>query len=399
MKSYPQIDESVRPVLRVGMLRASRVWRRIAAGALLALCLGSLLAPSAWPAQRAWLIEEDGHAAKLDLARNTIIATKSLPLDRIFAEEIAVDPVRRNLFVPSGRQSKEVTVFDLKTLKSKGTVGFTADSAPTASGETIRFIFPPAGNVFFARWWNEKAAGGRGAVEVVTINARTFKTVARHATTPPLSERLMLDSTGRTLYSMMAQKPAHIDVFDLSDFSRASSIDLEAFIDRGAFARSIHDFGEGKLLFVENIKARRADPNRFSLFVFNVASGRITPKIQTGLGGDGRLLPHSSRLLFNERTDLTLDKSMVRAGVDFVYPGLIHVYDVTTGNRMGTVIVSGVHLGNLLAVSPTEDMCYYFSQDSSAQERKLSVIDLRSYTVVKELPLRRSDVRMIFFDE
>jgi hypothetical protein len=44
-------------------------------------------------------------------------------------------------------------------------------------------------------------------------------------------------------------------------------------------------------------------------------------------------------------------------------------------------------------------MCYYFSQDSSAQERKLSVIDLRSYTVVKELPLRRSDVRMIFFDE
>jgi hypothetical protein len=44
-------------------------------------------------------------------------------------------------------------------------------------------------------------------------------------------------------------------------------------------------------------------------------------------------------------------------------------------------------------------MCYYFSQDVADQERKLSVIDLRSYTVVKELPLRRSDIRMIPFDE
>jgi DNA-binding beta-propeller fold protein YncE len=318
---------------------------------------------------------------------------------RILLEDIAVDPKRRNLFVPNGRQSKTVTVFDLKTLKSKGTLDFAVDYAPTASGETVRFIFPAAGNAFFARWWNENAAGGNGAFEVATINARTFKTTAQRATTPPLAEKLMLGSTGRTLYSMTERKPAHIDVFDLPGFTRNSSIDLEAFVNPGAFSRSIHDFGGGKLLFAENIKVRRADPNRFSLFVYDLASHRITPKIQTGFAGESRLLPQSNRVLFNERTDLTLDKSMVRSGVDFVYPGQVHVYDATTGNRVATVAVSGVHLGSLLAASPKEDMCYYFSQDVADQERKLSVIDLRSYTVVKELPLRRSDIRMIPFDE
>ena len=38
-------------------------------------------------------------------------------------------------------------------------------------------------------------------------------------------------------------------------------------------------------------------------------------------------------------------------------------------------------------------------QDASTRKRKLSVIDLRSYTVVKELPASGPYVRMIVFDE
>jgi hypothetical protein len=59
------------------------------------------------------VIDEDGHAVKLDLAQNTIVRTTAVGEKPIFTEELSVDPGRGNLFVPYGRYQRENAVYDL----------------------------------------------------------------------------------------------------------------------------------------------------------------------------------------------------------------------------------------------------------------------------------------------
>ncbi len=370
----------------------------IGVAALVAFCIGVFLPQSGWPANRAWLIDWDGGAAKMDLVQSAIVQTAALPVDRILLDEVAVDPVRGNLFVPHGRGPYRVDVFDLKPLKPKGRLDFAVDRAPTVAAEAIRFIFPPGGGVFFARWWNPTANGGNGAFEVVTIDGQTFKATTRRTTSPPLEQMLMVDASGQKLYSMTSVKPAHIDVYEIPSFQQISRVDLEAFVDAAAFGRSIHDMGGGKILLNENIKTLRTDPNRFSLYVFDFASGRITRKIHTGLEGAGQLLPNTNRAVFNEAVTQKPGARMLLPG-DRINPGRIHVYDTIAGIRLATITVPGVQRGQIVGVNPAEDTLYYLSSAGSGSNPKLSIINLTTYSIVKELTPPINDFKMIFFYE
>ncbi len=376
-------------------------WTRSLGGALLCLAL-STLPIRGEAAARAWLINADGDALKLDLSQGAIVGTGTLPLDRFGIPNMWLDAVRGNLFVPYGRQAPSpVGVVDLKTLSLKGDLDFTVDDPPPTAGHEaiLAFVFPPSGREFYVRWWNPAGAGGAGAFEVATVDTPTLRKTAGQVTSPALADRLMLDAAGRRLYSMTLDLPARVDVFDVPSFSLTSTIDLQSFLSPAAFGRSIHDFALGKILINENEKALRTDPNRFTLFVLDVASGRITPKIRTGFSGNARLLPRTNRMLFDEVSVLTPGAVMALSGRDFVHPGKLHVYDISTGNRLATVTIADVQMSAILGVNSAEDTAYYYASSGGPGGAKLSIISLTSYSVVKELPLSPHEWRMFFFDE
>lgn len=370
----------------------------------LCICLFAV-PPAAWAAPKAWLINVEGEAVKLDLTQNVIVETKDLGLDRIFISDVAVDRFRGNVLVPDGRGPYTVSVLDLRTLNDKGTLDFEVDRAVTGDAETIRFVFPPTGGEFFARWWNDAAAGGTGTFEIATIDATTFQTTARRTSSPALANRLMLDASGRQLYSMtdmlVTQKPARIDVFDVPSFARTSTIDLEALLNPLAFGRGIHDFGLGKILITENEKASRPEANRYTLFVLEVATGRTSPKIQTGMMGDARLLPRTNRVLFDERTT-TQPGAILQSPSNVLSPGRVHVYDTVTGNRQGIVQINldpGEGSGKILGVSPAEDAFYYLIPRARDATLNLGVVSLTNLSVVREVRLPMNEPKMFIFDE
>ncbi len=377
------------------MIQVTRVWRSII-GLLL---VGMITPPSfCWAAPRAWLISEDGEAIKLDLSQNAIVQTRQLPIGRLVLDDLGADASRGTLFVPNGRGPFEVAALDMKTLALKGILDFTVNLAPTGSPETVRFIFPQTDSDFFVRAWDETADGGTGAFVLATVDSTTLKTKARQVSSPALADKLMLDATGRQLYSIRTHpKPPRIDVFGMPSFTRTSTIDLEAFLNPTAFGRDIDDFGGGKVLLVENEKTRREDPNRYTLFVYDLTSGRTTPKIRTGMRGDGKLLPRTNRALFDE-------KIVAQSGPRNLLgrptsPGVIHVYDTATGNELGIVRVSVEQAGIVLGANSTEDTVYYVSFGAANANPKLSVINLNAFSVVKEIPLPFLATRMVLFDE
>ena len=335
----------------------------------------------------------------MDLTQNATVGTTDLEIERLLVVGLAPDHPRGNILVPYGRGPYDVAALDLKTLGLKGHLDYRVNHAPGGDPAAIRFAFPPSGGEFLARWWNPAAAGGTGAFEIATIDATTFRRTASRVTSPPLAERFMLEATGRQLYSITQRRPARIDVFDVPGFLRTSTIDLEALLNPAAFGRGIDDFGSGKILIVENEKTTRTEADRFTLFVYDLSTGRTTPRIRTNLEGDARLLPRTNRLLFDEQMTLTPGAELVRPGVDMVSLGKLHVYDTATGNRLATVAISDVQTGKVLGISAAEDAFYYLSFGPARPDAKLSVISLTSFSIVKELTLPIHDYRMVFFDE
>jgi hypothetical protein len=374
---------------------------RLLVAGVIWLGIGGLSA-QAWAAPKAWLINEDGDAVKLDLTQQELAETVDLGTVWILLGQMGVDRARGNLFVPHGRGPYKLAVFDLKTLKPKGALGFEVDDAPTGPAEAVRFVFPPAGGTVFARHWNPAVKDEAKAIEVVGIDATTFEAAAPRTTSPPLAEKLMLDAAGRQLYSITSRKPARIDVFDVPALTHRSAIDLEPFLNPKAFGRGIFDFADGKILVAENEKAARQEPGRYTLFVFDAATGRISPKVRTGLMGDGALLPRTNRLVFNEKKTAQPGAKADRPGAALASPGTVHVYDTATGNRLATVQVPldpGTQWGRVLDVSPAEDFLYYLVPRPGRKTPKLAVVSLRTFAVVKELVLPYSGPRMIVFDE
>lgn len=354
----------------------------------------------AWGAPRAWLIDSSGAAAKLDPTQHRVMLTDSLSVFQTLPDELAVDPVRGLLFATDGRGPYQIRVYDLKTLNPRGVLGFAPDMADDEES-VVRFVFPPTGNEFYVRWSKPNAVADSEVFVVSTVNATTFKTITTRTTTPPLEGQLMLDDSGKQVYSMTAapwDKPARIDVFALPNFTRTSTIDLEAVLSPTAFGRAIDDFAKGKVLIGENEKALRSDPDHVTFFVFDVATRQSSPKMHTGLKGDGKLLPRTNRMLFVEEL---IAASGPHSGAP-ISPGRIHVYDTLTGNRIGLIQIPVKITGWYVGVNPSEDTLYYLTDRPATPGRPeplLAVVNLKTLSIVKEFAVPVGADKIVFFDE
>ncbi len=349
----------------------------------------------AYASSRAWLLDGDGRALKIDLTRNAILAG-ALVGGPTLVDDVAFDSERGYLFIPYGRDPFSVDVHEVKTLQRKGQLSFLIKEAPSDEGETIRFIFPRGGSVIFARIWNQGTREEEGVFELLTIDTQNLQVTSRKIVTPPLQARLMVAPGRPQVYSLMDDKPARADTFDLPSFIWRGSFDLERFINPRAYGRGIRDLGEGKILIVENEKLRREDANSFTLFVVNLSTGQVGPKVRTGRIGMGTLLPKSDRIIFAEQKIVShpLTRTAHAAST-----GVLQIFDAVAGNRLTTISIPGVQDGSVLAVSPNEDVLYYQSFEGIGTNARLWSINLRTYSVITQLALPFRTWRMLLFDE
>ena len=206
----------------------------------------------------------------------------------------------------------------------------------------------------------------------------------------------MVAAGGSQIYSLRSDKPAKVDTFEFPNLIWQKSLSLESFINPQAYGRDIDDFGEGKILVVENEKQRRSDPDSYTVFVVDLQTSRLRPKIRTGREGQGTLLPKSDRIVFDEKKEEFNPVTRVpySAGT-----GNLQIFDAVTGNRLGTINIPAVQNGRVLGVSATEDLLYYQSHGPLGANPRLWIISLRTFSVTAQVPLPFPASRMFIFDE
>lgn len=340
-------------------------------------------------ATKAWLIGSE-KALKLNVETN-IIENIDIPIDEL---EVFLDERRGNLFIlySPARFINEIAVYDVKTLKRKGKLDVKM-SAETI--DDVQILFPPSGNIFYLRWVKEED----GPPEIVAYDAITLKPLNRYTTTPSITNKVMLSAAGDLLYSIMQdENTRRIDIFQTSDFTYKSSIDIKQFISLGISGITT-GYGREKVLISEVIN--KAPQYEYFEYIYDISSNKISPKMKTTIKGADFLIPKTNKIAIRESQYVGKFKSM-RLSTDYLFTGNVYIFDATVGQKVATVQipVGSKTIGDIIGISPLEDKLYVRTYNASGdQNPKLHIIDLKNYTVIKELPIPDSSIKMIFFEE
>ena len=335
-------------------------------------------------------------ALKLNVETNAIEKEVVIPhegLGRLF-----FDARKGNLFslYSPARYIYEIAVYDAKTLKRKGKLDLNISSETT---DEVQLLFPPSGNLFYLRWVPGKEEDGRPP-EIITYDATTLKPINRYTTTPATTDKLMLSAAGEFLYSIADdENTIKIDIFQTSDFTYKSSINLKSFFTLGTEG-GIGGYGKEKVLVSEVIT--RTPQLEYFDYIYDIPTNKITQKIRTAIRGSDFLIPKTNKIAIRESQYVGKFKSM-RLSTDYLFTGKIHIFDATTGQKVGffQIPVSSNTIADIIGVSPLEDKLYVRTYNDVTEDEnpKLYIINLKTNTVSNEILLPDVSVQIIFFEE
>ncbi len=343
-----------------------------------------------WAITKAWLFGSE-KALKLNVETNAIEKEVDAPVEELGG---FLDARKGNLFIlySPGRFINEIAIYDVKTLSKKGKLDINISSETT---DEVQILFPPSGNLFYLRCVKEED----GPPEIITYDSTTFKSLNRYTTTPQTTDKLMLSTSGELLYSIMQdENTIKIDIFQTSDFIYKSSIDIKKLFTIG-IGGGISRYDKEKVLISEEI----TEQPQFEYFeyIFDISTNKTSTKVRTAIKGADFLLPKTNKFAISENQYVGKYKSM-RLSTDYFFTGKIYIFDATAGSKIGTIQISvgSNTIGDIIGVNPLEDKLYIRTYNSSGDKNpKLHIVDLKTYTVVKELSLPESSMTMIFFEE
>lgn len=362
---------------------------RLAKILFIVLIINIIFINTSWAITKALLFDEK--VLKLNVETNAIekeFATPNEGFGRLF-----FDARKGNLFslYNPARFIMQISVYDIKTLQQKGKLDLNISSL---NSDEVQLLFPSSGNLFYLRWVKEED----GPPEIITYDATTFKPINRYTTTPPTTMKLMLSAAGDSLYSI-SQGALKIDVFQTSDFTYKSSINIKNFFTLGAEG-GISEYNKEKLLISEVI-SRTPELDRFK-YIYDIPTNKITQKIRTTIRGADFLMPVTNKIAILEEQYVGKYESM-RLSTDYLFTGKVNVFDATTGQKVGffQIPVSSNTIGDIIAVSPLEDKLYVrtYNDVTDNENPKLYIINLKTNTIANEIPLVNVPVQMIFFEE
>lgn len=345
----------------------------------------------------AYFIGSQGKIAKLDTDTNsftqlTLKIPAGVTTDKILGANLVTNHIYLTHCVRLG--SCKVGVYGLKTLN------FVKELPLESLDPDIQMVIYPDGSKFLIQYF----APGEGEVESgYTTDLYDAKTLSKTKNLETIfaMEEVMFSPDGKKIYSIIGGDNAKVDIIDSSSFQRLESHDLTKIWrnEPAVFSSGIESFGYGKILFYENVKDSEDLPNKLDLSVYNITTKAVSPRISTKLQGNAILSTDGTKIVFDENEyirEMIEGKNRI---MGFKSVGRLHIYEVSTGNKLGTIPFTVKGSGKVLGIRPAGDRLYYESEGDTAETSKITVINIKTYSVVTSFPLPFKVLSTVFVEE
>jgi len=354
---------------------------------IICVCLTLLISSKCFAKQYAYLIGYDGTVVKFDIDTDSIVSTKNLKgVHDIQGGEqsVVVDDTKKLLYIPHGRLTPGVSVFNLKTLEFKKDLGI------ISGYPDVMIIAPPLSNKFYVDWWDD----ARDDRFFTSFDATTFTKIADLLPYPDIAFDIMYSNDKTKLYSINDGYPAKIDIYNAENLKLIKSIPLDGVFTPGIFGRGIDDYQNEKVLIVENIQKTKDEPGNYILYTYSIENGNTSNKILTGRQGESLLSLDATKIFFSEEQDVLAPDGTVYYVKSL---GHLHVYDVTTGQKKGTVNFTVDKGSGIAGVHPSGNKVYM--SGTIAGVKNLLVMDVVNFKVAKIIKIPDTIQSMEFWTE
>ena len=332
----------------------------------------------------AYFIGTDGLVTKIDTDVNTIISSSKLEKSSYVQEgqkSVIVDKVNNYLFVVTGRLTPTIYIYDLKTLK------FVKDLGIVSGNPDVDILASPNGKQLFINWFDSKEKGWRFDL----YDAKNLSLFS-HLTDFVWGPITTFSSDGTKIYMYHNKK---IEVYETTNFTLLDTIDLNTVWKTDGFLSGIEDYKNEKILIRETKIVSQDSPPEISYFVYDLKSKTSSPRITTKVAGNTKLSPTGTRIFISDEESVwSTDKTYVMYHKSL---GQLYAYDVTTGNKVGSVQFTVDRESSIIGIHPNGTMVYI--KGNIAGVNSLIVMDIVNFKVVKTMEIPNTVLFMIFFEE
>jgi hypothetical protein len=286
-------------------------------------------------------------------------------------------------------------VYELSTLRK---IKFVSLPSVVKEPADLKIIYPQQSPAFYLAIEDAGANNGAGATKTLAFDKKTqlYTGATNTVLTDLVDENYWISEDQSKIY--VESPESNLRVYSAPSLSLISSVDLSAKYKSGVWGKGIQDIKSGIVLLGENNKLQDADNNSISFLTYNIASSTTTTRVFTGMSyKDYLLTPDGKKVVFSEELGAALvhDKAPVKG---YTATGRLHIYDVTTGNKAGMVALSPGFGEKILGIRPQSDKLYYLKYTTDENAITLSVVDLLTSKVLKEISVPNLNF-MVFFNE
>ncbi len=347
------------------------------------------------------IAEEDGGLIKYDTDANLIVqvqANLGQPYINYRNTDHDYEPgPSRVLDVARGRIVSITGVGPgvvLINLRARTAREIAVQADPDMYAELQHFVYLRQGSRFYIFWLKHSLTNPTAPPEpmltAVDLDGRVL------ATTPaPIAARLGFSQAhpdGQTFY--VFNEPNEILRIDGETLAVRERHDVSSFYRAGAARRAVREVRDGRALLVEWEGTRNDQLDPVTLFTVDLATRTASPRIITGLGeARVRLVPGGRTVVLQEAI----------APHDVAGAGKLHVYDIATGNKLGTVTFPADEGAIPLAFHPDGRRLFIhvLGTDPTTREpaSRLVIVDVVARSVLVGRPFEQIGVAVDFVDE
>lgn len=368
----------------------------------------ALLPFRAYSKTYAWLTDGKNKAYKLDVASNIIVqkieVDKGVSGSSIVQDTknaIAEDPGKSLLIIiydyPGRFMGQGVKVFNLKTFSFSKDLGITSKDP---HDELPKIIVPPVGDKFYVIWWDKtKEVNGEGGEKYSIYDKTTLSKISDLSSFPiDLNQPRMISADGSKLYGINTDKN-EIKVYESVTLNLLETISITNLWSTPLYMKNVVSETDtlrrgDKVLFEENIKNSKGDPNNVKYFAYDISSRTISNKVAIKEVSNEYMSPDGSKIIANEISYTYRGSSI--ASVNHL--NKIHIYDVATGQKIKYIDLSGKYAGlTFSGITPDSSKLYLAAKNISTSDSTTIVIDLKTFDIVAEIPVKAS--LSVFFED
>ncbi len=254
--------------------------------------------------------------------------------------------------------------------------------------QILQIVYPRKGSRFHVQWLRQP--GQENVLTSVDLTGRVVGTVS--SMIADFRGGSLLYPDGRSFYVL--NEPNTLLLVDGETLAVRETYDMSPFYRLGATGHGIADVRDGRVLLSEGAGTRNDLLDPRTVFTVDLSTRVAFPRIDTGLGASTvRLMPGGRTILLQE----------AQSPSEVAGAGRLHFYDVTSGNKLGTVTFSADRGAILLGIHPDGRRLFFQARvrdvSTGSLQTRLVIVDWETRTVLRDRPFLETGFAVDFVDE